>query len=136
MPLFQLIERHVLAVERLHGDDTTIRVLAKGKCTTRRSWSYGRDDRPFGGPAPPAAVYYASPDRRGQHPQRHLAAFAGILQADCYSGFEPLFDPQRKAMPITPAFCFAHARRGFFELADIEKNARVGSKGKPAPRSR
>ncbi|MCP1846062.1 hypothetical protein ACVIHI_009161 [Bradyrhizobium sp. USDA 4524] len=84
------------------------------------------------GPAPPAAVYYASSDRRGEHPQKHLAAFAGILQADCYSGFEPLFDPQKKVRPITPAFCFAHARRGFFELADIEKNAREGKKGKPA----
>src|SRR3954451_1537063 len=90
-----------------------------------------RDDRPFAGPAPPAAVYYASSDRRGEHPQRHLAAFAGILQADCYSGFEPLLDPQKKALPITPAFCLAHARRGFFELADIEKNAREGKKGKP-----
>lgn len=85
---------------------------------------------PFAGPAPPAAVYYASSDRRGEHPQKHLAAFAGILQADCYNGFEPLFDPQKKVLPITPAFCFAHARRGFFKLADIEKNAREG-RGKP-----
>src|SRR5690242_13530543 len=131
MPLFHLIERHVLAAERLHGDDTTIRILAKGKCTTGRIWTYVRDDRPFAGPAPPAAVYYASSDRRGEHPQKHLAAFAGILQADCYNGFEPLFDPRKKVLPITPAFCFAHARRGFFELADIEKNAREGKKGKP-----
>jgi transposase len=105
MPLFHLIERHVLAAERLHGDDTTIRILAKGKCKTGRIWTYVRDDRPFAGPAPPAAVYYASSDRRGEHPQKHLAAFTGILQADCYNGFEPLFDPQKKAMPITPAFC-------------------------------
>src|SRR6478752_7072794 len=131
MPLFHLIERHVLAAERLHGDDTTIRILAKGKCVTGRIWTYVRDDRPFAGPAPPAAVYYASSDRRGEHPQMHLAAFAGILQADCYNGFEPLFDPQKKVLPITPAFCFAHARRGFFELADIEKTAREGQKGKP-----
>ncbi|MCA1457334.1 IS66 family transposase [Bradyrhizobium sp. BRP22] len=131
MPLFQLIERHALSAERLHGDDTTIRILAKSKCTTGRIWTYVRDDRPYGGPAPPAAIYYASGDRRGEHPQKHLAAFAGILQADCYSGFEPLFDPQKKAMPITPAFCLAHARRGFFELADIERNAREGRKGKP-----
>src|ERR1700704_554007 len=107
MPLFRLIERHVLAAERLHGDDTTLRILAKGKCTTGRIWTYVRDDRPFAGPAPPGAVYYASSDRRGVHPQKHLAVFAGILQADCYNGFEPLFDPQ-KALPITPAFCFAH----------------------------
>src|SRR5215469_10523913 len=131
MPLFHLIERHVLAAERLHGDDTTIRILAKGKCTTGRIWTYVRDDRPFAGPAPPAAVYYASSDRRGEHPQKHLAAFTGILQADCYNGFEPLFDPGRKGLPITPAFCFAHARRKFFELADIAKNARAGNKGKP-----
>ena len=131
MPLFHLIERHVLAAERLHGDDTTIRILAKGKCTTGRIWTYVRDDRPFAGPAPPAAVYYASGDRRGEHPQKHLAAYAGILQADCYNGFEPLFDPRKKVLPITPAFCFAHARRGFFELADIAKNAREGKKGKP-----
>lgn len=95
MPVFQLIERHVLSAERLHGDDTTIRILAKGKCTTGRIWTYVRDDRPYGGPAA-AAVYYASSDRRGEHPQEHLAAFAGILQADCYNGFEPLFDPQKK----------------------------------------
>jgi transposase len=131
MPLFHLIERHVLTADRLHGDDTTLRILAKGKCTTGRIWSYVRDDRPFAGPAPPAAVYYASGDRRGEHPQKHLATFAGILQADCYSGFEPLYDPRMRASPITPAFCFAHARRGFFELADIEKKAREGEKGKP-----
>ena len=131
MPVFPLIERHVLSAERLHGDDTTIRILAKGKCTTGRIWSYVRDDRPFAGSAPPAAVYYASSDRRGEHPQKHLAGFAGILQADCYAGFEPLFDPKAKAQPITPAFCFAHARRGFFELADIEKSARDGRRGKP-----
>jgi transposase len=131
MPLFHLIEGHVLAAERLHGDDTTIRILAKGKCMTGRIWGYVRDDRPFAGREPPAAVYYASGDRRGEHPQKHLAKFAGILQADCYNGFEPLFDPKMKALPITPAFCFAHARRGFFELADIEKNAREGKKGKP-----
>jgi transposase len=131
MPLFDLIERHVLAAERLHGDDTTIRILARDKCRTGRIWTYVRDDRPFAGPAPPAAVYYASSDRRGEHPRKHLATFAGLLQCDCYSGFEPLFDARRKELPIMPAFCFAHARRGFFELADIAKRAREGKKGKP-----
>jgi hypothetical protein len=65
------------------------------------------------------------------HPQKHLAQFSGILQADCYNGFEPLFDPKKKVLPITPAFCFAHARRKFFELADIAKNVRAGKNGKP-----
>jgi len=130
MPVFGLLEAHAFAGERLHGDDTTIRIRAKGKCITGRIWTYVRDDQPFAGAAPPVAVFYASSDRRGEHPQTHLAGFDGILQADCYAGFDALFDPKRKALPITPAFCWAHARRGFFELADIAKNAREG-KGKP-----
>lgn len=126
MPLYRLIEAHVLAAERLHGDDTTVPILAKGKTVTGRVWSYVRDDRPFGGTSPPAAVYYASRDRRGEHPTRHLQSFTGILQADAYSGFNALYDAARKPAPITPALCLAHARRQFFELADIAKNARRG----------
>jgi hypothetical protein len=123
-PLFDMIEAHVFQAGRLHGDDTTIPILARGKCTTGRIWVYVRDDQPFAGTAPPAAVFYASSDRRGEHPQRHLAEFSGILQADCYNGFNPLFDRTKKQMPATPAFCFAHARRKFFELADVARNAR------------
>src|SRR5215203_4912667 len=81
-PLVALIDAHVLAAERLHGDDTTVPVLAKGKTITGRAWVYVRDDRPFGGPDPPAAVFYYSRDRGGDHPARHLAGYAGILQAD------------------------------------------------------
>ncbi|MGY4298653.1 hypothetical protein ACVWXN_006748 [Bradyrhizobium sp. i1.4.4] len=87
---------------------------------------YVRDDLPFGGQGPPAALFYASRDRRGEHPARHLQDFAGILQADAYSGFNALFDPGRKAVPATAAFCWAHGRRAFFELADIAQNARRG----------
>jgi len=126
MALYRLIEAHVLAAERLHGDDTTVPILATGKTITGRIWTYVRDDRPFGATAPPAALYYASRDRRGEHPTRHLASFSGILQADAYSGFNPLYDPGRKPKPITPALCWSHARRLFFELADIAKNARRG----------
>lgn len=126
MPLYRLIEAHVLAAERLHGDDTTVPILAKGKTITGRIWTYVRDDRPFGGTAPPAALYYASRDRRGEHPVRHLERFTGILQADAYSGFNPLYDPGRQPRPITPALCWSHARRPFFELADIATNARCG----------
>ena len=71
-------------------------------------------------------VYYASPDRRGVHPQRHLQNFTGILQADAYNGLNALFETARQPTPITPAFCWAHGRRQFFELADIAKNARRG----------
>ena len=96
LPLYHLIEAHVLAAERLHGDDTTVPILAKGKTVTGHIWGYVRDDRPFAGPAPPAAVYYASRDRRGEHPVRHLADFTGILQADAYSGFNGLYEAARK----------------------------------------
>jgi transposase len=130
-PVFDLIEAHVFAAVRLHGDDTTIPILAKGKCATGRIWTYVRDDQPFGGPAPPAAVYYASRDRRGEHPQKHLAGFGGLLQADCYNGFNPLFDPAKKQTPITAAFCFAHARRKFFELVDVARNPRRGQNANP-----
>ena len=83
-PIFRRLEAHVLAANRLHGDDTTVPVLAKGKTDTARLWTYVRDDRPFGGKDPPAAVFYYSRDRGGEHPQAHLADYAGILQADAY----------------------------------------------------
>ncbi|MFC1458487.1 IS66 family transposase [Microvirga arabica] len=127
-PLHALIEAHVLAAERLHGDDTTVPILAKGRTVTGHIWTYVRDDRPFGGRAPPAALYYASRDRRHEHPARHLEGFRGILQADAYSGYNGLYDPARAQGPITPALCWAHARRQFFELADIAANARRGRK--------
>jgi transposase len=125
-PLYALIERHVLTAERLHGDDTTVPILAKGKTLRGHIWTYVRDDRPFAGHAPPAALYYASRDRRHEHPARHLHGFTGILQADAYSGYNELYDPARPQGPITAALCWAHARRQFFELADIAANARRG----------
>lgn len=115
-----------LAAERLHADDTTVPILAKGKTTTGRIWTYVRDDRPFGGPDPPAALFYASRDRSGQHPERHLSGFGGILQADAYGGYNGLHGSDRPAGAVTPAFCWSHARRKFFELADIAGNARRG----------
>jgi transposase len=127
-PLHTLIEAHVLAAERLHGDDTTVPILAKGKTITGHIWTYVRDDRPFGGRAPPAALYYASRDRTQEHPARHLQNFTGILQADAYSGYNGLYDPSRAQGAITSALCWAHARRQFFELADIAANARRGKK--------
>jgi hypothetical protein len=110
-----------LAAERLHGDDTTVPVLAGGKTITGRLWTYVRDDRPFGGPAPPAAIFYYSRDRRGEHPQRHLSEYRGILQADAYAGFNDLYSEARKPAPLTQALCWAHGRRNFFKLAELAK---------------
>ena len=120
-PLVTLIRAHVMAAERLHGDDTTVPVLAKGKTSTGRLWTYVRDDRPFAGLAPPAALFHYSPDRRGEHPQRHLAGYAGVLQADAYAGFGELYHPGRKPGPVTEAGCWSHGRRKLFDLAQLAK---------------
>ncbi|TIP10880.1 MAG: IS66 family transposase, partial [Mesorhizobium sp.] len=129
-PLHTLIEEHVLSAQRLHGDDTTVPILAKGKTDTGRAWVYVRDDRPFGGASSPAALFYASRDRSGDHPERHLKQFTGILQADAYAGYNRLYLSDRKPGPVTEALCWSHARRKFFVLADIAANA---GRGKTAP---
>lgn len=120
-PLVTLIAAHVLAAERLHGDDTTVPVLARGKTITGRVWVYVRDDLPFGGRAPPGAIFYYSPDRGGKHPCSHLKNYAGILQADAYAGFNELYHEARKPGSITEAACWAHGRRKLFVLADVAK---------------
>ena len=129
MPLYKRIEAHVLAADRLHGDDTTVPVMAKVKTDVARLWVYVRDDRPFAGADPPAALFHYSRDRRGEHPQAHLASWSGILQADAYGGYGELYRDGRNAGPVLEAGCFAHARRKFFELADIEGAARKKSRG-------
>jgi len=111
----------VMAAARIHGDDTTVPVLAKNKTITGRLWTYVRDDQPFGGPEPPAAIFYYSRDRRGEHPNRHLAGYAGILQADAYAGFNDLHHPGRKPGPVTEAGCWAHGRRKLFDLAKVAR---------------
>jgi transposase len=129
-PIFERIEAHVMAAERLHGDDTTVPVLARGKCSTARCWTYVRDDRAFGGPEPPAAIFYYSRDRGGEHPRSHLETYGGILQADAYAGYGQLYLAGRTCGPITGALCWAHGRRKFFELANIEAAVRNKTKSK------
>ena len=130
-PLHELIETHVLAAERLHGDDTPVPVLAKGKTDTARAWVYVRDDAPFGGPDPPAALFRYSRDRSGDHPVEHLQTFAGILQADAYAGYRRLYAHGRSPGPVTEALCWAHGRRKFYELADIAAGKRRGKRAPP-----
>ena len=129
-PVLKRVEAHVMAAERLHGDDTTVPVLAKGKTDTGRCWVYVRDDKPFGGTSPPAAMFYYSRDRRGMHPQSHLAGYAGLFQADAFDGYRALYLPERSPGPLVEAGCWAHARRPFFAMADIEENARRKAAGK------
>jgi len=113
-PLVQSLGRYVRAAEKLHADDTPVPVLdpGRGKTKTGRLWTYVRDDRPAAGADPPAVWYRYSPDRKGEHPQTHLRGFRGILQADAYSGFTPLYATGE----ILEASCWAHARRKFYDL--------------------
>jgi transposase len=132
-PLVDRLKAYVMSAERLHGDDTTVPVLAKGKTDTARSWTYVRDDRPFGGTGPPAALFYYSRDRAGSHAREHLEGWSGILQADAYSGYSKLYAADRQPAPILEAACWSHGRRKFFVLADIEAAARNKAKGEKPP---
>lgn len=128
-PIHALIEHHVLAGSRVHGDDTTVPLLARGGTKTARLWTYVRDDRPFDGCGPPVAFFKFSRDRQMIHPNKHLTGWHGILQSDVYGGYNDLYLLDRNPGPVRSALCWSHARRKFFELADIAGNVRDG---KPA----
>lgn len=128
-PIHELIEAHVLTAARLHGDDTTVPLLARGGTKTARLWTYVRDDGPWGGSAPPAALFKFSRDRQMIHPNKHLAGWQGVLQADAYSGYNDLYLADRAPGPARSALCWSHARRKFFELADIAGNLRKNKPG-------
>jgi transposase len=113
-PLVDALAHYVMAAQKLHADDTPVPVLnpGRGRTKTGRLWTYVRDDRPAGSEEAPAVLFRYAPDRRGERPREHLAPFSGILQADAYAGFGHLYEGSR----ILEAACWAHARRGFFEL--------------------
>lgn len=117
-PLVKSLARYVLAANKVHADDTPVPVLCPGRGTTRqgRLWTYVRDDRPAGSQAPAAVWFAYSPDRRGEHPRRHLQDFRGILQADGYAGFERLYNDADPSHPIKEAACWAHVRRKFYDI--------------------
>jgi transposase len=116
-PLYELVVSTVLSTDKVFADETTLPVLepGRGKTKTGRLWCYAVDDRPWTGPTHPAAAYVYSEDRRGEHPTAHLAAFRGTLQVDGYVGFSNLVEA-RKDASIQLAFCWAHARRPFYEF--------------------
>ena len=125
-PLADLIRDVVTASDRIHADDTPIRVLDPRKKRIEglergvkegRIWVYVKDDRPWAGTDPPAAAYWFSPDRKGEHPRAHLADFNGILQADAYPGFQPLYEPGPDGVVrVREAACWAHLRRAFHDV--------------------
>jgi transposase len=112
-PLIDALATDVMASDTLHVDDTPVPVLAPGtgKTKTGGLWVYVRDERPFAGTRPPVALFFYSPDRKGEHPRAHLKAFRGTIHADGYAGFNELFAGNR----IVEAACWAHVRRKFFD---------------------
>lgn len=127
-PLIEEIRKSIFASSHLHGDDTSIRVLAPGlgKTKTGRLWTYVRDGRKYGDDTPPAVCYFYSPDRKGIRPEEHLKNFTGVLHADAYSGYNNVYrvDENAKAK-ITEAACWAHTRRKFYEVTVTNPNASI-----------
>jgi transposase len=119
-PLVDVLGRYVLAAEKVHADDTPVPVLdpGRGKTKTGRLWTYVRDDRPAASGDPPAVWYRYSPNRKGEHPQMHLRHFRGVLQADAYAGFGPLYETGK----IVEAACWAHARRKFYDIYMVDRS--------------
>lgn len=113
-PLEDALQDYVLTDGKLHADDTPVQVLLPGnkKTKTGRLWTYVRDDRNAGSALAPAVWFAYSPDRKGLHPQTHLAGFSGVLQADAYAGFNELYRNGR----IMEAACWAHARRKIHDV--------------------
>lgn len=119
-PLVNALKNYVLSADKLHGDDVPVPVLepGNGKTKTGRLWTYVRDDRPSGSAAASAVWFAYSPDRKGEHPAGHLKNYRGILQADGYAGFNPLYETGG----ITEAACWAHVRRKFHDLYQAHRS--------------
>ena len=127
-PLVEEIRKYIFTSSHIHGDDTTIKVLAPGlgKTKTGRIWTYVRDGRKYGDKTPPAACYFYSPDRKGIRPIEHLKDFTGVFHADAYGGYDKLYQiAENEITRITEAACWAHTRRKFYEVTVTNPNANI-----------
>ncbi len=126
-PLVDALQAHVLESYKVQGDDTTVKVLAPGagKTKTGRLWVIVRDNRSWNPSDPPAAVFFYSPDRKGEHPVQQMKGFAGALQADAYGGYNRLYDLDRAPGPVMAVGCWAHARRYLFNVYDKDRDSVV-----------
>ena len=129
-PLIDVLRQDVFASDHLHGDDTTVRVLAPqiGKTKTGYMWVYVRDGRASQGDSPPAVCYYYSPNRKGIHPEHHLSTFNGVLHADAYAGYNGVYHTKKNPEnTVTASFCWAHVRRKFYEITVSTPNAGIAA---------
>lgn len=127
-PVVEELVKHIFAAQKLHADDTPIKVLAPGTGKTKvgRIWTYVLDGRAHGDITSPAVCYYYSPDRLGSRPEGHLASFSGVLQADAYAGYNGVYHSETKPEnTIYEACCWAHVRRKFYEITVSSDNALI-----------
>jgi transposase len=118
VPLADRIMDMIKEGERVYADETTLPTLSPGSGKTKTAWlwTYARDDRTFGGTAPPMVAYRFEDSRGGDSVERHLAGYAGLLQVDGWGAYSRLADAKRAGGPLTLAACWAHLRRKFYEL--------------------
>jgi transposase len=118
-PVVRRLKEIVLGSVHLFADETVVPVLDPGRGRTKQGyfWTIARDDRPWGGPDPPAVVYTYAPGRQHKHARTLLGGYPGILQCDGYGAYKNLVDPAGRRSPCTLAFCWSHVRRGFYDLA-------------------
>lgn len=114
-PVHERLLAHIRASQKIFADETTAPVLdpGRGRTKTGQLWAYARDDRPWGGADPPVVAYVYAPDRKAERPKAHLDGFRGVLQVDGYAGYRALAGRS----DVQLAFCWAHVRRRFYELA-------------------
>jgi transposase len=113
-PLADALGRHVRLGQAIFADDTPVKLLKprSGGTATARLWAYVRDERPWTGPAPPAAWYQFSGDRKAERPAGHLVGYKGWMHADGYAGFEAIY----RAGQVREVACMAHIRRKFVDV--------------------
>ncbi len=116
LPVVARLREILMASARLFADETTLPVLDPGRGQTKKgyAWAIARDDRPWGGVDPPAVVFRYAPGRGKEHAAKLLAGYRGILQCDGYAAYKGV---SASGEGITLAFCWAHVRREFFDLA-------------------
>jgi transposase len=114
-PVHEQLLAHIRASTKIFADETTAPVLdpGRGRTKTGQLWAYARDDRPWGGSDQPAVAYVYAPNRKAEQPIAHLAGFTGVLQVDGYAGYRAFANKNG----VQLAFCWAHVRRRFYELA-------------------
>lgn len=117
-PVFDALVADLKRSTKLFMDETRAPVLDPGSRKTKTGyfWALARDDRPWGGGAPPGVAFNYAPGRGGQHAERILQGFTGILQVDGYAGYNRLIAPDRIGPDIRLAYCWAHARRKLVEI--------------------